>query len=69
MWNPCMTSSVRKAKEGGRPKIFQKDFELLDQTLQEIRPISRQVNKLSLLFKPDFGCLLINLFIFAFFHL
>ena len=40
-----MISSMRKAQMGGGLKIFWKDFELLDQTLQEMRPIPRQSNK------------------------
>ena len=38
-----MISSMRKAQMGGGLKIW-KDFELLDQTLQEMRPIPRQGN-------------------------
>lgn len=40
-----MISSVRIAQMGGGLKICWKDFELLDQTLQEMRPIPRQGNK------------------------
>jgi len=40
-----MIPSVRKAQMGGGLKIFWKDFELLDQTLQEMRHIPRQGNK------------------------
>lgn len=39
---------------GVRLKILWKDFELLDQTLQEIRPLPRQVITFFLLFKPVF---------------
>ena len=38
-----MISSMRKAQMGGGLKIW-KDLELLDQTLQEMRPIPRQGN-------------------------
>ena len=40
-----MISSVRIAHMGGGLKICWKDFELLDRTLQEMRPIPRQGNK------------------------
>lgn len=38
-------SPVRTAQMGGGLKICWKDFELLDQTLQEMGPIPRQGNK------------------------
>lgn len=47
-----MISSVRIAHMGGGLKICWKDFELLDRTLQEMRPIPRQGNKF--FFKPSF---------------